>query len=179
MRVSVFVGASLDGFIARKDGDLEFLDQGPPVDNGYARFVRTVDVHAIGRGTYDWVRAWMRRTGGAWPYEAPVIVLTHRAGSLRPAKGTRVEAMAADPRTVVRRLARRGYHHLYVDGGATIQEFLRAGCVDRIVVTRVPVLIGSGVPLFGPLRRDVLLRHVRTRTLRGGPVQSEYLVRRR
>jgi dihydrofolate reductase len=62
----------------------------------------------------------------------------------------------------------------YIDGGITIQRFLAAGCIDRVVITRVPVLIGAGIPLFGPVPRDISLRHVATRSYKGGLVQSEY-----
>jgi dihydrofolate reductase len=92
--------------------------------------------------------------------------------------GAKLEAMAGEPAEVLSRLETTGVRHVYVDGGATIQAFLRAGLVDRLIVTDVPVLIGEGIPLFGRLAQDVRLRHVRTKTLRGGLVQSEYLAER-
>ena len=82
--------------------------------------------------------------------------------------------MSGSPGEIVERLARRGAEHLYVDGGVTIQRFLRAGLIQRLIVTRIPVLIGSGVPLFGPLEKDIALRHVETRSYSSGFVQSEY-----
>jgi dihydrofolate reductase len=87
-----------------------------------------------------------------------------------------VERLAGPPAEIVARLDARGFRHAYLDGGATIQGFLAAGLVQRLVVTRVPVLIGAGIPLFGPLPADVLLRHVATRTFASGLVQGEYEV---
>src|SRR6185312_14782441 len=85
-----------------------------------------------------------------------------------------VERMSGPPADIVSQLAARGVGHIYVDGGITIQRFLRAGLIDRLIITRVPVLIGAGIPLFGSLTRDVLVRHVATRQFGGGLVQSEY-----
>ena len=82
--------------------------------------------------------------------------------------------MSGEPREIVTQLELRGFRSAYLDGGLTIQRFLAAGCVSRLVITRVPVLIGSGIPLFGPVPRDIVLRHVRTRSYPGGLVQSEY-----
>jgi dihydrofolate reductase len=84
--------------------------------------------------------------------------------------------MAGPPAEIAARLADLGATHVYVDGGLTIQDFLRAGLVQRLIITRVPVLIGEGIPLFGALPRDVRLRHVATRHYPSGLVQSEYVV---
>jgi dihydrofolate reductase len=84
--------------------------------------------------------------------------------------------MAGPPVEIVSQLAASGAQHLYIDGGITIQEFLRAGLIQRLIITRVPVLIGDGVPLFGALPRDIRLRHVATRHYPSGLVQSEYQV---
>src|SRR4029450_13260764 len=92
------------------------------------------------------------------------------------ARGGRVEQMGGDPAQIVSSLAARGAHHLYVDGGITVQRFLRAGLINRLVITRVPVLIGDGIPLFGSLSEDISLRHIATRSYPSGLVQSEYEV---
>jgi dihydrofolate reductase len=117
---------------------------------------------------------------GAWPYgERRVVVLSSQPLELTQAagRGGRVEQMTGPPADIAARLSGQGVQHVYVDGGITIQGFLRAGLVDRLVISRVPVLIGDGIPLFGTLLRDVPLRHVATRTYQGGLVQSEYEVR--
>ena len=171
MKASVFVGTSLDGFIARRNGAFDFLpaDGGEP--HGYDEFMATVDALVMGRNTFETVLAF-----DAWPYgDKPVFVLSTRP--LPPAPpGAVVEHMSGAPAEIVSRLAARGIGHIYVDGGITIQRFLQAGLIQRLVVTRVPVLIGAGIPLFGPLQHDILLRHVDTRHYASGLVQSEYVV---
>ena len=169
---SVFVGASVDGFIARKNDDLDFLPEGGGEPHGYDEFMATVDAVVIGRKTFEKVL-----TLGPWPYGGKrVVVLSSRPVDLSAAVGGNVEQMAGPPAEIVSRLAASGAHHLYVDGGITIQEFLRAGLIQRLIITRVPVLIGDGIPLFGSLPRDILLRHVATRNYPSGLVQSEYHV---
>jgi len=168
MRASVFVGTSLDGFIARPNGALDFLDAGGAEPHGYAEFMADVDAIVIGRNTFETVLGFDR-----WPYDKPVYVLSSRPLPRIPAAAA-VEHLSGDPRDVMTQLEARGAGHIYVDGGVTIQRFLEAGLIDRLIVTRVPVLIGSGIPLFGSLTRDVLVRHVATRQFGGGLVQSEY-----
>jgi len=172
----VFVGTSVDGFIARKDGSLDFLSAGEGGSNGFEEFVASIDAHVIGRKTFDWACGWLREHPNHWPFEKPVFVLTRHPGRLRMPKDAKCEIAAGTPRQVVSRLARRGFRHLYVDGGVTIQGFLRAACIDRLTITKVPVLIGEGIPLFGKLPHDVRLKHVRTKVYRNGLVQSEYRV---
>ena len=174
MTVSVFVGVSVDGFLARPDGKLDFLPPGGGEPHGYAEFIASVDALVIGRKTFDTVLGF-----DAWPYgDKRVVVLSNWSVDVEAAaaKGGVVEGMSGHPAEIVARLTASGAHHLYVDGGITIQGFLRAGLVDRLVVTRVPVLIGEGIPLFGSLPRDIRLEHVATRSYPSGLVQSEYRI---
>lgn len=171
MKASVFVGISLDGFMARTNHELDFLPPGGGEPHGYDEFMATVDALVIGRKTFDTVLAF-----DPWPYgRKPVFVLSSRALPPTPA-GAVLEHMSGAPEAIVSQLAARGIQHIYVDGGITIQRFLQAGLVQRLIVTRVPVLIGSGIPLFGPLQRDIILRHVETRQYASGLVQSEYVI---
>jgi dihydrofolate reductase len=171
MKTSVFVGVSVDGFIARADGTFDFLDAGGNEPHGYEEFIATVDTIVMGRKTFETVLGF-----GSWPFQKPVVVLSSQPLDLSTAasRGGRVEQMAGPPAQVAAALSDRGVQHVYLDGGLTIQGFLRAGLVTRLIVTRVPVLIGSGIPLFGTLLADVPLRHVATKTFRGGLVQTEY-----
>jgi dihydrofolate reductase len=172
MRASVFIGTSLDGFIARANGDLDWLPQGGGEDMGYEAFVATVDALVIGRKTYETVL-----TFGTWPYgEKPVVVLSTRPLAAAP-PGAKVERLSGAPEEIVSQLAARGMQHVYVDGGITIQRFLQAGLIQRLIITRVPVLIGTGIPLFGATPHDITLRHIATRHFSSGLVQSEYEVR--
>jgi dihydrofolate reductase len=161
---------SVDGFMARSDHALDFLDAGGQEPHGFEEFYGTVDVLVIGRKTFEVVL-----TFGAWPYgKKPVIVLSSRPLDLSAVKGGVVEQMSGKPAEIVSQLKSRGFKHAYIDGGITIQRFLVAGCIDRLVITRVPVLIGGGIPLFGPTPHDISLRHVATRSYKGGLVQTEY-----
>jgi dihydrofolate reductase len=172
MTASVFVGTSVDGFIARPNGDLDWLPVGGGEPHGYNEFIASVDAIVIGRGTFEKVL-----TLGPWAYgDKRVVVLSSRPVDLSAAVGGRVEQMAGSPARIVSDLAASGAHHLYVDGGITVQRFLRAGLIHRLIITRVPVLIGEGIPLFGTLPHDIRLRHVATRHYPSGLVQSEYAV---
>src|SRR3954467_8429311 len=171
VKTSVFVGTSLDGFIARQNGELDFLSAGGEEPHGYEEFMATVDALVIGRKTYETVLAF-----DTWPYgEKPVFVLSTRALAAAP-PGSMVERLSGAPADIVSRLAARGIGHIYVDGGITIQRFLQAGLIQRLIITRVPVLIGAGIPLFGELQRDIVVTHVATRQYASGLVQSEYVV---
>jgi dihydrofolate reductase len=168
--ISVFVGTSLDGFIARPNGDFDFLppDGGEP--HGYDEFMAGIDAIVMGRNTFETVLKFP-----AWPYGGKrVVVLSSRSLDLSAVKGAPVEHMRGAPGEIVSRLAATGSQHLYIDGGMTIQDFIRSGLIQRLIVTRVPVLIGSGIPLFGSVPHDVRLRHVATRQFASGLVSSEY-----
>ena len=172
MKASVFIATSLDGFIAREDGSLDWLPMETGEDYGYDGFIATVNAIVMGRHTFEKVL-----TFGAWPYgEKPVVVLSSHPEAVTPPAGAVCEAMSGSPEQVVARLSSRGMQHLYVDGGVTIQRFLRAGLIQQLIVTRVPVLLGSGLPLFGALDRDIQLTHIATRAFPSGLVQSEYTV---
>jgi dihydrofolate reductase len=170
VKASVFVGTSLDGFIARVNGALDFLPPGGGEPHGYDEFMATVDALVIGRKTFDTVLSF-----DAWPYEKPVFVLSTRPLALAPA-GADVERMSGAPTEIVSQLATRGIQHIYVDGGITIQRFLQAGLIQRLIITRVPVLIGEGIPLFGTVEHDIALTPVWTRQYASGLVQTEYTV---
>jgi dihydrofolate reductase len=169
MYASVFVGTSLDGYIARTDGALDFLPLGGGEPHGYQDFMATVDVLVIGRKTYETVLSF-----DEWAYgKKPVLVISTKALASPPDEAI-VERISGGPADIVASLNSRGIRHAYVDGGATIQAFLRARMIQRLIITRVPVLIGAGIPLFGELQTDVPVRHIGTRSFPSGLVQSEY-----
>jgi dihydrofolate reductase len=160
----------VDGFLARPNHALDFLFAGEQGSHGFDEFYASIDVLVIGRKTFEVVL-----TFGKWPYgKKPVVVLSSRKLDFSAVKGGVVEQMSGEPAEIVKRLNSRGFKHAYIDGGITIQRFLAAGCIDRMIITRVPVLIGTGIPLFGAVPHDIRLRHVATRCYKGGLVQSEY-----
>jgi dihydrofolate reductase len=175
----VFVGTSLDGFIARPNGAFDFLDGNEKVEggegdvdwdaHGYKAFFDSIDALLMGRKTYETALGF-----GSWPYgKKPVFVLSSRPIAPAP-EGAVVEQLSGEPAEIAAQLDKRGLHNVYVDGGDTVQRFLRAGQIHHMTITRVPVLIGSGISLFGRLDHDVRVKHVRTRDLGAGYVQSEY-----
>ena len=179
MKVSVYIAASLDGFIARKNDGLDWLpgsDGEPELDSeggdfGYSEFMESVDALVMGRNTFEAVLSF-----GAWPYEKRVIVLSRSLQQLPDNLPPTVELRCCDPQQITDELKKSGVRGLYIDGGKTIQQFLNAGLIDELIISQVPVLIGSGIPLFGPLSMDVKLIHLQTTSFKNGFVQSRYQV---
>lgn len=178
-RCSVFIATSLDGFIARSDGRIDWLNDAnalvpPGEDCGFAEFLSSVDALVMGRNTFEQVLSFPE-----WPYGSkPVVVLSHSLRSLPAQAPATVILSAESPAALAERLSAEGLRHLYVDGGGTIQSFLMANLIDAITITVIPVLLGSGKPLFGPLQSDVHLQLLTNRAYDCGFVQSTYLVRR-
>jgi len=176
MKSSVYIATSLDGFIAREDGDLDWLPgndgESGDEDLGFNTFMDSVDVLVMGRNTYEMVLSF-----GQWPYGSKrVVVLSRKLTQVSDNLPETVELRSCSPTELVKDLLKSGAKHLYVDGGKTIQGFLNAGLIQEIIITRVPVLIGNGIPLFGPVNKDLKLRHIETRSFANGFVQSRYEV---
>lgn len=177
IKASVFLATSLDGFIARKDGGLDWLDRANAAtpkgeDYGYHEFSDSIDVIVMGRYSYEKVL-----TFNAWPYgEKPVIVLSSRAVDISPDLAKTVSYSSETPGELMNRLSSHGIKHVYIDGGLTIQRFLAARLIDDLTITLVPVLLGEGKPLFGPLAKDIRLAHIATRSYTNGFVQIKYRV---
>ena len=176
---SVFIATSLDGYIARPDGSIDWLMEANArvpagEDCGYAAFMATVDAVVMGRNTFDQVA-----TFDPWPFQdRRVEVMTSRPMALPPVVGHRVFACSQSPADLVDRLSAAGVRRLYVDGGKTIQGFLAADLVDDITITVIPVLLGSGRSLFGPHREDIHLTLQSSRAYPFGFVQNTYAVHR-
>lgn len=171
----VFIAASVDGFIARRDGDIGWLDSVPGTaeEHGYDAFMARMDGIVMGRGTFQKVL-----TFGAWPFAKPVVVLsrTLKAKDLPADLAGKARLSALPPGAAMAELAAAGWRRAYVDGGQVIQAFLREGLIADMVVTRIPILLGDGIPLFGSLPADVPLRHVATTAFPSGLVQSTYAI---
>lgn len=172
----VFIATSLDGFIARKDRQIDWLEKQRMADedHGYDDFVELVDGIVMGRGTFETVRAF-----DPWPYQKPVVVMS---GSLAPgdipgALRGAVTVSDLSPAGVMEDLAARGWDRAYVDGGALVQSFLREGLIRDIVLTVAPVLIGEGIRLFGEVDHDIDLDLRGFQAFPSGLVQCRYQIR--
>lgn len=173
LKVSVYIATSLDGFIARKNGDLDWLPTPTEggEDYGYADFMSTVNAIVMGRNTFEKVLSF-----GGWHYDKKVFVLTSRNLTLASELSNKVEALHLSPRELTQELERRGIRHIYLDGGVTIQRFLREGLVNEMTITIIPVLIGEGLPLFGALDKDIPLQLIEASSFSNGFVQKKYKV---
>ncbi|MBE0669899.1 MAG: dihydrofolate reductase [Anaerolineales bacterium] len=170
-KVSVYIAVSVDGFIARKNGDIDWLPTGSEdgEDFGYADFMSSIDHIVMGRNTFEKVL-----TFGGWPYDRKVIMLTSRDLTLSPNLTEKVETLRLSPRELLQEMERRGAKGIYLDGGVTIQRFLREGLVDEMTITTIPILIGEGLPLFGALEKDIKLELIEARSFPNGFVQKKY-----
>ncbi len=174
----VFIATSTDGCIARTDGGLDWLDIAgiEAEEHGFDAFLASVDGVVMGRGTYEKVLEF----DGDWPYSKPVIdlsrTLTDRDIPTRLQNTVQVSNLA--PRAVMENLSDQGWTRAYIDGGKVIQSFLRENLIQDMILTRIPVLLGGGVPLFGPLDGDIALVHQTTRSFASGLVTSTYKIDR-
>lgn len=174
---SVFVATSLDGFIARSDGNIDWLNDANAAipegeDCGYQKFMSDIDTLVLGRYTFEQVL-----TFGEWPYgTTPVVVMSRRGIALPSDIPSWVSVSSESPDDLVLRLSAQGARNLYIDGGLTIQSFLAAQLIDEITMTVIPLLLGAGKPLFGPLSHDVSLSHVTSHSFDFGFEQHKYRV---
>lgn len=178
-RCSVFIAASLDGYIAREDGRIDWLERYNSLlpageDCGYGAFMATIDALVMGRNTFEQVLSFPN-----WPYgDKPVVVLSRKPLAIPPALAATVSASRETPVALVERLSAQGLRRLYIDGGLTIQGFLREGLVDELTITVIPLLLGAGRPLFGALPGEIRLELQSSRSYDCGFVQSRYRVLR-
>lgn len=171
----VFIAVSLDGFIAKMDGDINWLlkRDDPSEDHGFNSFNETIDGVIMGRNTFEKVIALEE-----WFYTKPVIVLSKGLSfSDVPEKLIgKVSIVDSSPLDLFESLKINGWKKIYVDGGKVIQSFLRANLIEDMTITTIPVLLGEGRPLFGYLKEEVSLKHISTVTFPSGLVQSKYQV---
>lgn len=177
MRTTVYIATSLDGFIARKDGNIDWLtniENPTNEDYGYAEFMSRIDALLMGRGTFEKVLSFH-----SWPYEKTVFVLSTTLKKVpRKLKG-KVKLLKLSPKDALNYLSKEGYSSVYVDGGKTIQSFLREDLIDELILTKIPVLLGSGIPLFAHLDHDLDFQHIETNSYPNGLVKSHYKRNRR
>jgi dihydrofolate reductase len=153
-RNMVFIATSLDGYIADKEGGLDWLFSIPnpqQIDMGYNAFINQIDAIVMGRKTFETVCGFEC----PWPYTKPVFVLSKSIKSVADTYADKVELVSGNLNEVVKSLHQKGHQRLYVDGGSTIQSFLQEDLIDDLILTTIPVLLGGGSPLFGDLAKPI------------------------
>lgn len=172
-RVTVFIATSLDGFIARKDGDINWLHEQAPLpdgdDAGFSALMARIDYLVMGRNTYETVLSF-----GEWPYSKPVIVMSQSLTEIPAQLQDRVSLSREAPSALLQRLTDEDCGEIYLDGGLLIQAWLREQLVSDLIITRLPVLLGEGRALFGALERDIKLQLISNKHWDNGFVQSHY-----
>ena len=176
---SVFIATSLDGYIARPNGKLDWLENAAikddPEDYGYQRFMAGVNCVVMGRKTFERIARYSE-----WPYKGKQVVVLSRSLKSPPADFVdKIDVFNRPVELLAVELQHHNVRKVYVDGGATIQAFLAAGLIDELIITQIPVLIGRGVKLFGDLPEDVNLKLIQSQSYSSGFVQSHYRVQRR
>ncbi|TFV95555.1 dihydrofolate reductase [Algoriphagus kandeliae] len=176
-RNKVYIGASLDGFIADKEGGIDWLDSIPntdQIDMGYRAFMAQVDALLMGRNTFETVCGF----DIDWPYEKPVFVLSNTLKQIPEPFHDKAILVSGPLQKVLDEIHEQGYHRLYIDGGKTIQSFLREDLIDEMTITTIPILLGSGISLFGELPKPLLFECVSSQIFLGKIVQSHYVRKR-
>jgi dihydrofolate reductase len=176
MKTLVYIGTSLDGFIARKDGDIDWLVQfaNDEAIQAYKEFINKIDAIIIGRGTFEKVLSFPN-----WPYEKEVFVLSTSIKQGPDIKEENVTVLSMKPRELLRYLSDKGFSSIYVDGGKVIQEYLKEDLIDELIISKVPIILGSGIPLFNYLDNELQFEHIRTKIQSNGLVRSYYQRKRK
>ena len=168
-RISVYIAMSIDGYIARKDDSLDWMDRvgGFDEDYGFKKHLQAIDALIIGRKTYEVA------TTVPDPYPGKrVVVLSHRLQSVKEG----MELYRGDLGQLVAKLHKEGIKHIWVDGGTTISQFLSAQLVDEIILSVIPVILGTGIPLFSGVDKEIPCRLIASQSYPSGLVQSHYKV---
>ncbi len=169
----VFIAQSLDGYIADKNGGLEWLEAIPNPENkdhGYAELMSEVDAMIMGRKTFETVLGFSIE----WPYKIPVFVLSNSLKEIPVALEGKIQLLNGSPKEIVAKIHEQNHNCLYIDGGNTIQRFLVAELIDELRITTLPVLLGGGFSLFGSLIEPIDFDHIKTEVFLDQMVQSHY-----
>jgi len=169
----VYIGCSLDGFIADKDGGLDWLESIPNPKNsdmGYHSFMEGIDALIMGRKTFEMICSFE----GEWPYSKPVFVLSTTLKRIPEALEGKVTMLQGSLAAIIETVNKKGYRRLYIDGGSTIQQFLIEDLIDELIITTIPVLLGGGVSLFSDLPKVLMFEHVKSTLFLDEIVQNHY-----
>ncbi|MBQ4813295.1 dihydrofolate reductase [Pseudoalteromonas luteoviolacea] len=173
---TVYLAQSLDGFIADQQGGIDWLstiDNPQHSDLGFAEFMTEIDALVMGRNTFEQVISF-----GQWPYDKPVYVVSHSLAKLPPQVQGKAYLIRAGERELINQLSSLGHSRLYIDGGKLVKNFIRAGLIDELIVTTVPVILGGGISWLPDAKVPHKLELVSSQVLLNQLVQSKYKVLR-
>jgi dihydrofolate reductase len=176
MKTVVYLAASLDGYIADKNGGVDWLNEIPNPDQsdfGFAEFMESVDAMVMGANTFRVVQSF-----GEWPYEKPVYVASNSIREVPKGYEERISLVQGEVREILTSISDLGYERLYIDGGKLIQSFLLAGMLDELIITQIPIILGSGIPLFVEFDNSIHLEHKGTQVIGVGLVKSHYQIKK-
>jgi dihydrofolate reductase len=169
-KVSIYIASSIDGYIARTDGNLDWLHYGHTgnEDYGFKKFTTSIDAVVMGRNTYEVVAGFDQ-----WAYkDKRVIVLSNTLTEVRK----EAELFSGQLTELLVKLHAENIKHIWVDGGITVSRFLEAGLVDDITVSIIAMVLGSGIPLFSVMNQEHKCHLVSTQSYPSGLVQLKYEV---
>ncbi len=170
---SVFIATSLDGYIADKNGGIDWLHSIPNPNNddmGYVKFTNVIDALVMGRTTFETVCGF----DVDWPYNKPVFVLSNTLNKIPDSYKEKAFLVKGTLTEILEPIYEKGYHRLYIDGGTTIRNFLKADLIDEMVITTIPILLGGGSPLFSELPKKLKFELIKTKTFLNQVVQNHY-----
>lgn len=173
MTLYVYIAQSIDGFIADKNGGLDWLNEIPNPDNsdfGFNEFISKIDAIVMGRNTFETVQSF-----GMWPYTKPVYVISSTLSKLPKEHHGKAETLNLKPLQLIEKLNDKGFSNLYIDGGALIQSFLSEDLIDELIITTVPVLLGDGISLFGKLENSLKFKFNKSEVLADALVKNHYI----
>lgn len=173
--VILFIAVSLDGFIARKDGDISWLQkyEGKKEDYGYSEFMKTVGASIMGSKTYEKCLSFPN-----WPdNNKPIFVVTNR--KLKNAKRANVAFYTGSLNGLVEKIKSHNKGNVWLVGGAKLsQSFFKEGLVDRIILSTIPIVIGNGISLFGQANNTIDFELASVKKYESGIIQAEYKIKK-
>jgi dihydrofolate reductase len=177
MKAFVYIATSLDGFIARMDGSLDWLMKIPnpnDSDYGFNNFINSIDAIVMGRNTFNIVTEFEE-----WPYNKPVFVFTNTLKELDSKYKGKAEIISGDLESIIKMIDRKKFQNVYIDGGKTIQTFLNSDLIDEMIITTVPMILGSGIRLFDNINLELLFDIVKSEILDGEMIKTHFKRRNR
>jgi dihydrofolate reductase len=169
----VFIAKSLDGFIAGKNGELDWLNTTPNPENndmGFVSLMNEIDAIVMGRTTFEMVCSFE----GEWPYNKPLFVLSNSLNEIPEKFKEKATLLNSNPKEILNNIHKKGFYKLYIDGGKTVQNFLKEDLIHELRVTTIPILLGDGISLFNILPKSLEFNHLKTEVFLNQIVQSHY-----